>query len=271
AGERKVGHAGTLDPMATGLLMLALNRATRLLRFVQDLPKTYLARAVFGVATDTLDAEGRVLSREPAAVTEDEVQTVMRRFVGRINQVPPMVSAIKVEGRHLYQLAREGREVERDPRSVEVYALEVVDFAPSDYPEVELLVNCSKGTYVRTLVDDIARGLGSRAHLSALRRVGIGSFAVGESHSIETMEEAAAQDQLGALVLSAAMGLRDLPAVKVGGDVERGVRHGKAFPVPDLGDEVPGHGVFRVLDDEGTLLAIYRRLERRAAPEVVVA
>jgi tRNA pseudouridine55 synthase len=150
-GIRKVGHAGTLDPMATGLLVLGVGRATRLLRFVQEAPKTYVARMVLGVATDTLDAEGSVVDRAPLPATVEEVEAAAARFVGPILQVPPMVSAVKMAGRRLYELAREGVEVDRPARPVEIYEIDVLDFAPSDYPEAVIRVRCSTGTYVRTL------------------------------------------------------------------------------------------------------------------------
>ncbi len=162
-GIRKIGHAGTLDPMATGLLVLGIGRATRLLRFVQVAPKVYEGRACLGVATDTLDADGATLTREPMPVDVDDVRQVMERFVGQAMQVPPMVSARKVSGKRLYELAREGIEVEREARPVTIHELDLVDFAPSDYPELWFRVKCSTGTYVRTLVDDIARALGGRA------------------------------------------------------------------------------------------------------------
>ncbi len=176
--RRKVGHAGTLDPMATGLLVLGVGRATRLLRFIQDAPKTYVATVRFGVATDSLDADGAVLTREPMPIDPPDLEGVLERFVGDIVQVPPMLSARKVEGRRLYVLAREGKTVEREARSVSIHELRLLDLAPSDYPEATLLVRCSKGTYVRTLADDFARALGGRAHLSGLRRTEIGSLRV---------------------------------------------------------------------------------------------
>ena len=177
----KVGHAGTLDPMATGLLVLALGKATRLLRFLQSQPKEYVATAVFGVATDSLDADGAILGREPLSVSEADVRAVMARFEGRILQVPPMISARKIEGKRLYSLAREGKVVEREPRPVEIYHLALIELAPGSYPEVTFEVRCGTGTYVRTLADDIARSLGGRAHLEraaaneeriTLRRIG---------------------------------------------------------------------------------------------------
>ncbi|MCB1246946.1 MAG: tRNA pseudouridine(55) synthase TruB, partial [Acidimicrobiia bacterium] len=148
----KVGHAGTLDPMATGLLVVGFGRGgTRLLRFVQGARKEYVATAQVGVATDSLDADGAVLWREPNPVTEAQVLEVLGRFRGRVLQVPPMVSARKVEGTRLYELARRGEVVEREARPVTIHELELLDLAPSDYPEVTFRVVCSTGTYVRTL------------------------------------------------------------------------------------------------------------------------
>ena len=269
-GERRLGHAGTLDPMATGLLVLGLGRATRLLRFVQHLPKVYRAVAVLGVATDTLDADGAVLWRRPMPVSEEEVRRATERFVGTIAQVPPMVSARRVEGRRLYDLAREGKEVEREARTVEVHAFDLLDFAPSDYPEATFRIRCSSGTYVRTLADDLARSLGGRAHLSALRRLRIGSLRVEQAHSLEALEAAAAADGAAATLLEAAEGLADLPAVRVTTETAAAVCHGAVFPAPLLGITPPASGPHRVLDPGGRLLAVYRVEGRAARPEVVV-
>ena len=269
-GERRIGHAGTLDPMATGLLVVAVGRVTRLLRFVQGRPKVYEAAMVMGVATDTLDADGAVLTREPLPVSEAEVRSAAARFVGTIHQVPPMVSAIRIGGRRLHQLAREGEEVEREARQVEIFALEVTDFLPCDYPEVAFTVRCSTGTYVRTLADDIAHALGGRAHLSALRRTAIGSLQVGEARRLASLEEAAAAGA-GIPLLSAADALRDLPSVQVGPETARGVRHGTPFPAAALGAGARAPGPVRVLDSDGGLLAVYGSDGRKARPEVVLS
>jgi tRNA pseudouridine55 synthase len=269
-GERRIGHAGTLDPMATGLLVLGLGRATRLLRFVQHLPKTYLAVAVLGVATDTLDADGAVLAREPMPVGEAEVRRVAERFVGTIHQVPPMVSARRVEGRRLYDLAREGREVVREARAVEIYSLDLVDFAPSDYPEATLRVRCSTGTYVRTLADDLARAMGGRAHLASLRRLSVGSLRVEEARDLAAVEAAAVEGSAERLLLEPAAALRDLPAVRVAAGTAGAVCHGVTFPAPVLGIDPAAPGLHRVLDEAGCLLAVYRVEGRAARPEVVV-
>jgi tRNA pseudouridine55 synthase len=270
-GQKKVGHGGTLDPMATGLLVLGVGQATRLLRFVQQLPKEYLARAVLGVATDTLDAAGAVLWREPMEVGEGDLARVLPRFVGRIMQVPPMVSALRMEGRRLYELARQGEEVDREGRPVDVHELDLVEFAPGEYPEATLRVVCGKGTYVRSLADDIGKALGGRAHLVELRRTRVGSFsAEGDGRSIESLREQAEAGSLASMTLSPAEGLRDLPAVTVDDVTALGVSHGVAF-APTAFGEGPSEEAFRVLSADGRLLAVYRGEGRKLAPEVVLA
>jgi len=166
AGVKRVGHAGTLDPLATGVVVIGIGRATRLLRYVSDSNKEYVARVRFGIATDSLDADGREISRQPMPVTKEQVSSALSGFRGSIEQTPPMVSAIQIGGRRLHELARAGEEVERQPRRVEVYSIDVLDFEEGEFPMATIHVECSKGTYVRVLADDIAMALGGRAHLS---------------------------------------------------------------------------------------------------------
>lgn len=267
---KKVGHAGTLDPMATGLVVVGLGRATRLLRFVQGAPKEYVARAVFGVATDSLDADGAILERSEMNVGQAEVEAVMERFVGTIAQIPPMVSARKVGGRKLYELAREGIEIEREARDVEIYSLELIDFAPSNYPEVTFRTVCSTGTYVRTLGDDLARALGGRAHLGALRRVRNGSLHVNEALTIDEIEAAAKEGTAFDLVLSARDGLPDLAEAVVGDDIAAGIRNGLAFPAAALSGDSMQEGPVRMVSGDGRLIAVYTIDAGKARPEVVI-
>jgi len=268
-GQKKVGHAGTLDPMATGLLVLGLGRATRLIRFVQAGEKAYVARALFGVATDSLDADGAILHREPMPVSRDDVEEAAKRFVGDILQVPPMVSALKVGGRRLYEMARQGEEIEREARPVTIHEIRILDFAPGDYPEVSFLVRCGTGTYVRTLADDIAAALGGRAHLIALRRTAIGALDVSDASSLEGLESAAADGSILDRVMTPSIGLAGLPAVPVADEVARGVIHGSAFPARVFG-AMPD-GPIRVLGTDGVLLAVYRVEGEIARPEVVLS
>jgi tRNA pseudouridine55 synthase len=268
----KVGHAGTLDPMATGLLVLGLGRSTRLLRFVQGFEKEYQATALFGVATDSLDADGAIIERSPLPVDTAELESVAERFRGSILQIPPMVSARKVEGKRLYELARAGQVVEREARQVEIYSLVFTDLAPSDYPEVSFDVVCSTGTYVRTLADDLARALGGRAHLTKLRRVRNGTLGVADAVSVDQIEEAAADGAVESLVIDPATALSDIPGIEVESSYIPGIRNGVAIPTAILLDGGDGtiQGFVRLLAD-GVLLGVYRIDGPSVKPEVVTA
>ena len=212
-GERRVGHAGTLDPDATGVLLLGVGRATRLLRFLTALPKTYTGEVVFGRETSTLDSSGETTATHDMTLTLAEVAAAAATLTGPIMQVPPMVSALKVDGRRLHELAREGIEVEREPRPVTVYRFDVESTPDPLVYRIE--VECSAGTYVRSLAADLGHALGGGAHLRALRRTRIGSFGEDEAHPVD------------ALVLRpAAVALRDLSSTSV----DAGVRLGACCP-----------------------------------------
>jgi tRNA pseudouridine55 synthase len=258
-GTRKVGHAGTLDPDATGVLLLGVGRGTRLLRFLTALPKRYEGEIVLGVETTTLDAAGEITAvHDMASVTPDEVAAAASRFVGAIEQVPPMVSAVKVGGRRLHELARAGVEVERAPRPVTVhdFTTEPVAGEPGVY---RCRVECSSGTYVRTLAADLGTALGGGAHLRALRRSAIGSFTVAESQPVESVQ-----------LRPMAEALRDLTPVRVGAACADLVRHGRVLPAEELG--ATGAGPWPVLDEAGALLAVYEEHRNGTVkPAVVVA
>jgi tRNA pseudouridine55 synthase len=262
----KVGHAGTLDPMATGLLVLALGTSTKLLRFVQGEDKEYLATAQFGVATDSLDVDGAILSREPLPVGADDIERALDRFRGEIHQVPPMVSARKVDGKRLYELARRGEVVDREARPVTIHHLELIDVAPSDYPEVTFRTVCSTGTYIRTLADDIARALGGRAHLTALRRVRNGPMRVIDAHTVGEVEAAVSSETWGELVLDPWLALAPMPTLQVDEAGAFRVRNGGRL----TGRSEDPDGLVRVGDRTGTLLAVYRRHGDVLTPEVVL-
>jgi len=265
ARTRKIGHAGTLDPMATGLLVLGVGRATRLLRFVQHREKEYVARAQLGVATDTLDADGTEISRAPLAAGRVDVASAMEGFVGQIEQIPPMVSAIKIDGQKLYELARRGEEVDRPARTVHIHELELTGFEPGEFPVVEFRVVCSTGTYVRTLADDIGRALGGRAHLTGLRRTRIGALKVEDAAPLDDLIEDPAK--LPGRVLSFSDGLADLEHVTVDDELAGRVGHGSVLSL----DELPITGPTAVVDQRGSLLAVYDRHGSGVKPEVVVA
>lgn len=261
-GTRKVGHSGTLDPDATGILVLGVGRATRLLRYLTELGKSYEAEIVLGTETSTLDAAGEVTAtHDMAGVTlADARRVVDEQLTGPILQVPPMVSAVKVDGRRLHELAREGIEVERDARPVTVHSFTLDE--GSEPGVLRAAVTCSSGTYVRTLAADLGHALGGGAHLRALRRTSVGGF---------TLEDAVALDALGPddlLPLGAAVG--HLDAVTVDGDVGVAVGHGKVLDRPTLGVG-DGDGPWAVLDPDGTVRAVYiAHRDDTVKPELVI-
>lgn len=251
-GQKRVGHSGTLDPDATGVLLVGLGRVTRLLRWLTDLPKTYTGEVVLGVATSTLDAAGDVVGEwDMTSVGLDAVRAVAaERFVGQIEQVPPMVSAVKVGGKRLHELARAGVEVERAPRRVTVYRFDVVrEVSPLVFA---IEVECSSGTYVRTLAADVGAALGGGAHLRSLRRTAIGSFAIDEAVPLESVGPEH--------VLSPVDALRDYPVAAIDEAAAVDVSHGKRV------GGLPA-GVVRVVGPSGDLLAVYED----GRPSVVLA
>ncbi|HEX5097571.1 MAG TPA: tRNA pseudouridine(55) synthase TruB [Acidimicrobiia bacterium] len=264
-GQRRVGHAGTLDPDATGVLLVGLGRVTRLLRFLQEAGKSYRGCVVFGVATDTLDAAGAVLERHEMPITREQLEQASKAFVGDIEQVPPMVSALKVGGKRLHALAREGKTVDRAPRPVHIARLTVDGFEPGAYPEATITVECSSGTYIRTLAADLGTALGGCAHLGGLRRLTVGSFGLDEAHTIEQIE---AHPAAHAITPAAAM--RDLTPVTVDDELARAVGHGATFAATAIvtTDEP---GPFAIVDHSGELLAVYERKGKGVKPAVVLA
>jgi tRNA pseudouridine55 synthase len=187
---KRAGHAGTLDPDATGVLVVAVGQATRLLPHLPTEPKEYVARIAFGLSTDTEDAGGRpVAEADTSALTEDALHTVLPHFTGEIDQIPPMVSAVHHEGRRLYELARAGVTVEREPRRVTIHALTASDFAAGSRAEATLDVVCGSGTYIRTLCADIGQALGIPAHMKSLVREAVGPFRREDALSLEEMAE----------------------------------------------------------------------------------
>ena len=196
--ERRVGHGGTLDPMATGVLPIFIGRATRAAEFLESAEKEYVAGLRLGVVTDTQDTSGNILETHPVAVTREEVQAALRQFLGPIEQIPPMYSAIKINGQKLYELARRGQEVERKPRSITIHELELLEGADADYL---LRVRCSKGTYVRTLCHDLGRALGCGGCMSSLRRTRAGSFTLSQAVTMPQVLNFAAEQAPQALLM----------------------------------------------------------------------
>ncbi|MEO7804266.1 MAG: tRNA pseudouridine(55) synthase TruB [Actinomycetota bacterium] len=284
--QLKAGHAGTLDPSATGVIIIGLGRATRLLGFLQNLPKTYSAVVKFGVSTFSQDADGEITAERPCQFTEQELNDVASRFLGEIQQIPPMVSAIKVGGEPLYKAARRGEVVERKARTIRVHSLEMSGFDSSAWT-VKMHVDCSSGTYIRTLASDIGDLLGCGAHLASLRRDGIGSFDLSESVELKTLESS---DDKDSFMRSMRWAMRDFPLIQVDAEQRDSVIHGRPLMLeepPAREGEFPllqtTHGLGRppheagmtagipiaVTDETGDLLAVYRRSSKGLKPEAV--
>ena len=247
-GAAKAGHTGSLDPLATGMLPVCFGEATKISAFLLDSDKRYHLKCQLGVSTATGDAEGEVTETQDASfITEQDVRAVLAEFIGEIEQIPPMYSALKHNGERLYKLARQGIEVERKPRTVTIYNIEYISLSIDDQQRVilELEVSCSKGTYVRTLVEDIAKKLNSCAHITALRRLSVGPYD-GDMLTIEQLSAFAEQgfDVLDACLQPIDSGVANWPDVRLGADAAFYVRQGQAVMVP----HAPTQGWVRIYD-----------------------
>ncbi len=267
-GMGRVGHTGTLDPAATGVLVCAVGRATRLVEVLQAGQKTYAARAVLGIETDSQDADGEVVATTDAShLTEPQVCEALMGFLGAIEQVPPMVSAKRVDGRRLHELAREGTVVEREAVTVMVHDLVMEDWEPGEHPTVSFLVTCSAGTYVRTIAHDLGQRLGVGGSLVALRRVANGAFTVDRALTLDEVTTLG-ETELRSRLLAPADAVAHLPRVTVGDQAWRRLAHGGSLPL-DLAPH--SDGPFAVLDADAELVGIYRRRGDHARPDLVLA
>ena len=248
--ERRVGHSGTLDPMATGLLAVFVGRATRAVEFAEAHDKRYTAGLRLGVTTDTQDVTGSVLRSCQADVAEDELKAVLTRFTGELEQIPPMYSAIKINGQKLYDIARRGGEVERRPRHITVSGISVVGRSGNDFV---LDISCSKGTYIRTLCNDIGDALGCGGCMSSLRRTAAGDFSVSQAYTIDEVVAAAAAGEAGKLLLPTDSMFAALPRCTAGAQDERRIKNGNEIKTPALAD-----GDYRVYSDSGEFLMLGR-------------
>jgi tRNA pseudouridine55 synthase len=235
AGQKKVGHAGTLDPAASGVLVVCLGNATRIVEYLTDSEKEYRAVVEFGIETDTEDHTGTVIREMDAShVSRELLESALPCFMGKINQIPPMVSAVHHEGKRLYELARSGIVVERQPRTVEIYALDLIDFIPGSHPRATLNVGCSKGTYIRTLCADIGLAINCVAHMASLVRTKVGRFSLDEAISTDDIQELGRAQRLAEALISVDDALSDMPSVVVSAvDVEH-VKNGAAIDMNSL-------------------------------------
>ena len=267
----KAGHTGSLDPLATGVLPLCLGEATKFSQFLLDADKGYESTFVLGQTTATGDAEGEVLQTVNAtAVTESDLEQALEAFRGEIEQIPPMFSAIKQNGQPLYKLAREGKEVERKARKVVIKRLELRAFRAGARAEVEVYLECSKGTYVRSVAEDLGKALGCGAHVSALRRTKAGPFGIEDSVTMSTLEALKGNEQVAemdALLLPIDTALDGLPLVKLSESGGFYIRQGQPVRVPNA----PCNGMVRVALETGEFLGIGEILDDgRVAPRRLI-
>lgn len=245
---RRAGHTGTLDPRASGVLVVLIGPAVRLSEYVSASDKRYQAVIRLGEATDTYDSEGRVVSTSPVEITEEQFVQALQQFVGEIEQVPPPYSAVKVQGRKAYEIAREGEEVDLQPRKIKVYSLELLEWAP---PEAVIDIHCSSGTYIRSLANDLGRVLGCGAHLVGLRRTRSGRFTLRDAVPLRKLREAFADGTWYQYLIPAAEALADWPAIELDHEQVDLVRHGHRIPgQPGIGKLVRG------INEQGELVAL---------------
>lgn len=248
--ERRIGHSGTLDPMATGLLVVFVGRATRAVEFAEAHDKRYIAGLRLGLVTDTQDISGTVLEGRDADVSAAELRPALARFIGEQEQVPPMYSAIKVNGRRLYDIARSGGEVERKARKIKISRIDIVGRKNGDYL---LDISCSKGTYIRALCNDIGAALGCGGCMSSLRRVAAGEFSVDSAHTLEEVIAAAEEGEAESLLLPVDSLFKSLPTFEVDEPREKRIRNGSEIKTPYLSD-----GEYRVYSKSGEFLMLGR-------------
>ena len=246
--ERRIGHAGTLDPMATGVLPVFLGRATRAVEFATEGEKEYVAGLRLGVVTDTQDTTGTVLQTTPVTVTRSQLEAVLMQFQGAIQQIPPMYSAIKIQGKKLYELARKGKEVERPPRSITIHALTIEE--QLNETDFFLRVRCSKGTYVRTLCHDIGQALGCGGVMFSLRRTMAAGFSLEQSHPLSYVLEHPVPQSL---LIGVDSYFSKYPPLSVSPSQEKKIRNGTVLSFPST-----PNGTYRVYGQDGTFLALSR-------------
>lgn len=262
-GVKKAGHTGTLDPFATGVMVCCVNRATKLARFFLGGGKSYEATLALGVETDTQDATGSVTATcEDTDFTRDAIVSVLDRFLGEIDQMPPVYSALKHEGRRLYRLAREGRPVQKPVRRVNISSIRLLSV---DLPEVRFQVSCSSGTYIRTLCADIGKTLGCGAHLKQLRRTEACGFRLEDALTLSALERLAGSGEVFDRMISMAGALKGFPEVVAEESVARKIRHGQLLPKTAFGSGCEGqHKFIKVVDRDRSLLAILKSCSEKS-------
>lgn len=246
--EKRIGHGGTLDPMATGVLPVFVGRATRAVEFCENAVKEYVAYLRLGVVTDTQDTTGNILNEREHNVTEEDLAKILPEFTGKQSQIPPMYSAVKVQGKKLYELARRGVEIERKPREIIIHSLSLEGRAEGDYV---LRIVCSKGTYIRTLCNDIGQKLGCGGCMSYLRRTGAGSYSLADTVTLEQVQKAKENGTLESILRPVDSVFAEYPAVEISGKAVSMCLNGTSFKMENTAD-----GRYRVYDEEGKFLMV---------------
>lgn len=261
---KKIGHTGTLDPDATGVLVLMVGKATKIAQFLQIDTKEYRAEMVLGIKTDTQDASGKVIFKAACDVSEEEVKQALEHFKGKIVQVPPMVSAVKINGERLYKLAREGKEVHRSPRTVDIFYIDFLGMAKGVNPVVDFAVGCSKGTYVRTLCSDIGDFLGCGAHLGKLVRTRCGDYGLNKALSIEQIEKLAASSAIDDHFILMKDALNRFSSIIVKkpyvGDILNG-RFLVSKMIEEMSSKLEEGNFVKLLDEGQNLLAVFKTVD----------
>lgn len=264
---KRIGHTGTLDPQVTGVLPLCLGRATRVVEYMQEMPKEYEATLVLGMATDTEDLTGTVTQQlNDVQVGKDQVLQVLETFIGTISQVPPMYSALKVDGKRLYELAREGKTVERKSREVTIYELELTGFNPDlSQPTISFRALCSKGTYIRTLCVDIGRALGVPACMSELKRTMSAGIPESRCLTLEEVEQSARNGTLAQYLIPVDQAVSHLAAHQVAAEKVKPALQGQRLSWTAVEPKVANHEPIRLYDPEGNFLGIFHREQESGA------
>lgn len=257
-GIKRIGHTGTLDPMATGTLVVAIGIGTKLIPYLQEERKTYRAELVLGITTDTQDLTGEVITVHPdMSISHEELEAALLRFTGSLEQIPPMYSAVKVEGQPLYKMARAGKTIPRKPRLINIYHLEAYDKTVDFYRFKEgpdLLVECSKGTYIRTLCHDLGEFLGCGACMGGLVRLSSGTFSLEQAHSLEEVAAAKQNNFLQKMLISPVAALKHLETVKLKPEEVERIKHGNHIPCTN-----PEAELAKAVTEDGQLVAIVER------------
>ena len=251
---KRLGHAGTLDPMATGVLPVFVGKATKACDILPDTKKIYTAGFRLGVSTDTLDITGRVIRENADKVTADQLERIRQRFVGEITQLPPMYSAVKVDGKRLYQLAREGKTVQRTPRKCIVHSIEIISY-DEETREGKMTISCEKGTYVRTIIDDMGNALGTGAVMTSLVRTYSAGFDIAQCLTMEQIEEICKQGRIGDVIMSVGKAFEMYGGIRLDRRLTELYKNGVKLYRSQLKEEQQGD-IFRVFGSDGSFLGL---------------